>query len=112
MTARHRRITLDTSLFNAASLAIVTLAAMHISPARAQTAAPTSRATTTVAAAPPGPETVRYLAAFDRSDSNADGKLSPTEAEHLPAIAQRFELIDTDKDGFISKVEYLEALKS
>jgi hypothetical protein len=111
MTTRRRRITLDASMFNAASMAIVTMAALHISPVRAQVSTPASKAPTTVAAAPPNPEIARYLEAFERSDKNGDGKLSPAEAEHLPAIAQRFELIDTDRDGFISKTEYLEALK-
>lgn len=44
-------------------------------------------------------------AAFDRADTNKDGKLSRTEAENLPAVAQRFEQIDTDRDTFISREE-------
>jgi EF hand len=41
---------------------------------------------------------------------NGDGKLSKDEFENLPAIAQRFQQIDANKDGFISKTEYLDAL--
>ena len=44
-------------------------------------------------------------AAFDRADTNKDGKLSRTEAENLPSVAQRFEQIDTDRDTFISREE-------
>jgi hypothetical protein len=44
-------------------------------------------------------------AAFDRADANKDGKLSRTEAENLPVVAQRFEQIDTDRDTFVSRQE-------
>lgn len=44
-------------------------------------------------------------AAFDRADTNKDGKLSRAEAENLPSVAQRFELIDTNRDTFISREE-------
>ena len=46
-------------------------------------------------------------AAFDRADTNKDGKLSRTEAENLPAVAQRFEQIDTDRDTFVSREELM-----
>ena len=44
-------------------------------------------------------------AAFGRADTNKDGKLDRQEAEHLPAVAQRFEQIDTNHDTFISLAE-------
>lgn len=93
----RRRSTLDTFKFNAMSLAIIASAAL-CSPSFAQTTAPAT-------------DTARYMEAFERSDKNGDGKLSKEEAESLPAIAQRFEQIDVDKDGMISKAEYLDALK-
>lgn len=105
MTSRRRQPLIDTRKFNAMSVAIISTAAMVMGAAHAQMAAPSSK--------PPAstPDTARYLEAFDRSDKNADGKLSKEEADSLPAIAQRFEQIDADKDGFISKAEYLDALK-
>jgi Ca2+-binding EF-hand superfamily protein len=106
MTSRRRRILIDSPKFNALSVAIISTAAMYMGAAQAQMTAPSSKPPTTAS-----PDTARYMEAFERSDKNADGKLSKEEAESLPAIAQRFEQIDTDKDGFISKAEYLEALK-
>lgn len=51
-------------------------------------------------------------AAFNRADTNRDGKLDRQEAEHFPALAQRFELIDTDRDTFISRSEFSSAAGS
>jgi hypothetical protein len=48
-------------------------------------------------------------AAFGRADTNKDGKLDRQEAEHLPAVAQRFEQIDTNHDTFISLAELTKA---
>jgi EF hand len=44
-------------------------------------------------------------AAFNRADTNKDGKLDRTEAGHFPAVGQRFDQIDTNKDGYISRQE-------
>ena len=101
---RRRRTVLAANKFNAMSVAIIAVAALHASSVYAQTPAPSQPGA-------PSADTARYMEAFARSDKNADGKLSQQEAENLPAIAQRFEQIDTDKDGSISKTEYLEALK-
>ena len=46
-------------------------------------------------------------AAFDRADTDKDGKISRTEAENLPSVARRFEQIDTDRDTFISRQELM-----
>jgi Ca2+-binding EF-hand superfamily protein len=94
----RRRYTIDHTKFNAMSVAIISAAAMYMPYVYAQTTAPAT-------------DTARYMEAFDRSDKNGDGKLSKEEADSLPATAQRFEQIDTDKDGSISKTEYLDALK-
>jgi hypothetical protein len=48
-------------------------------------------------------------AAFKRADANKDGKLDRQEAEHFPAVAQRFEQIDTNRDTFISLAELAKA---
>lgn len=45
-------------------------------------------------------------AAFNRADRNGDGKLSRTEAEHFPVLAQRFDLIDGNHDSFLSRDEF------
>jgi EF hand len=45
--------------------------------------------------------------AFKRADANGDGKLSKAEAARLPAIADRFDALDTDKDGFLSMGEFM-----
>lgn len=49
--------------------------------------------------------------AFARADRNKDGKLSRDEARLLPAISERFDEIDADHDGFLSRAEFEEALK-
>ncbi len=67
----------------------------------------------TATAIPPNRVTRNDLeAAFNRADTNRDGKLDRQEAEHFPAVAQRFELIDTDHDTFISRSEFSKAAGS
>ncbi len=51
-------------------------------------------------------------AAFQRADVNQDGKLSRQEAERFPAVAQRFEQIDSNRDSFISLDEFSRAANS
>ena len=51
-------------------------------------------------------------AAFNRGDTNHDGKLDRQEAERFPALAQRFDKIDTDHDHFISRAEFKRAAGS
>ena len=45
-------------------------------------------------------------AAFTRADTNSDGKLSREEAQRFPEIAARFDELDTDRDGFLSLIEF------
>ena len=45
-------------------------------------------------------------AAFARTDANSDGKVSPDESEHMPAIAMLFTQLDRNKDGFLSIEEF------
>jgi hypothetical protein len=51
-------------------------------------------------------------AAFNRADVDRDGQLSRTEAEHFPAVAQRFEQIDSNRDTFISREEFYKAVSN
>jgi hypothetical protein len=44
---------------------------------------------------------------FSDLDRNGDGKLSRTEAAGNPKVAQKFAQSDGDKDGFLTRVEYL-----
>ena len=50
-------------------------------------------------------------AAFDRADTDQDGKLSAQEAKALPAMGNRFEQLDTDHDGALSREEFDEGAK-
>ena len=45
-------------------------------------------------------------AAFARTDVNGDGRISPEESEHMPAIAMMFAELDRNKDGFLSLEEF------
>jgi EF hand len=47
--------------------------------------------------------------AFQRADSNADGKLSKAEAARLPSVGSKFDALDKDKDGSLSMTEYMAA---
>ena len=51
-------------------------------------------------------------AAFVRADANKDGKLDKKEAENMPLIAERFEQLDTNADGFLSREEFGKAAGS
>jgi Ca2+-binding EF-hand superfamily protein len=88
--------------FNTISVAIVTVAALHMNPALAQMNAPAKSA----------PEmSAKVQEAFARADKNGDGKLSKEEAAVMPAIAEIFDKADVDKDGFLSKAEFAEVAK-
>ena len=50
--------------------------------------------------------------AFKRADVDTDNKLSSAEAAKLPAIAQRFKSLDTDRDGFLSAEEFMAGSKA
>ena len=59
-----------------------------------------------------GPTAQDIDAAFTRADANKDGKLSRQEAIRFPAVEQRFDQIDTNKDQFVSRGEFELAMKS
>ncbi|WP_411880046.1 EF-hand domain-containing protein [Polaromonas sp. YR568] len=98
-------------------LLVAALAVGAAGVARAQTAPPSPASPTSPPSqmAPPTavpqnrttPQDVE--AAFGRADANKDGKLDRQEAEHLPAVAQRFDQIDANHDTFISLAELTKA---
>ena len=99
--------------FEARSVLLVAAMAFGgIAGAQGQTSSPNPATGASAAAAagdiPSNSVTARDVdAAFDRADTNKYGKLSRTEAENLPAVAQRFEQIDTDRDTFVSREELM-----
>jgi phosphodiesterase/alkaline phosphatase D-like protein len=104
-------------------LLVAALAAGAVGAARAQTAPPSPASPTSppsqmapsgtpgsTSAVPQNRTTPKDVeAAFGRADANKDGKLDRQEAEHLPAVALRFEQIDTNHDSFISLAELTKA---
>ncbi len=51
-------------------------------------------------------------AAFQRADANHDGMLNPQEAATLPAIGNRFQALDKNKDQMLSREEFEAGVKS
>jgi hypothetical protein len=54
----------------------------------------------------PAPQAASTAAAFERADANKDGQLSVQEAAQLPAISQRFQQLDADRNGALSRAEF------
>jgi EF hand len=59
-----------------------------------------------VAQTPGAPTSEAVGLAFQRADGNGDGQLSPDEASRLPAIAEKFNALDKDRDGYLSLEEF------
>lgn len=51
-------------------------------------------------------------AGFKRADLNGDGKLSREEAARVPALADKFDAADKDKDGQLNLDEVAAALQA
>lgn len=47
---------------------------------------------------------------FHRADADRDRMLSRGEAERVPGLADRFDEVDANKDGFISPEEFARAM--
>lgn len=62
-------------------------------------------------AAASAPAAKDMLAAFVKADANKDGKLKREEAANVPGLAVKFEVLDIDKDGMLSKAEFEKAVQ-
>jgi Ca2+-binding EF-hand superfamily protein len=69
--------------------------------ALAQTAAPATDARARMA----------VEAAFSKADVNGDGRVSKDEADKLPEIAAKFDVLDKDKDGALTLAEFAAGYK-
>jgi Ca2+-binding EF-hand superfamily protein len=80
--------------------------------AHAQTPAPAA-SPAPAAAGGAGKTSAKDLdAAFARADVNKDSKLDKKESEMMPAIAERFDQLDNNADGFLSREEFGKAAGS
>ena len=101
-----------TSVLLVAALAVSVLGAA--SGVRAQTpmqptapsASPASPLTAPAAATDANQAAKSVDAAFTRLDVNKDDKLDKKEVEVMPVIAERFNQLDTNADGFLSREEF------
>ena len=64
-------------------------------------------------AAPQARDSAKDLdAVFVKADVNKDGKLDKKEVQTMPAVADSFEQLDANGDGFISREEFGKAAGS
>ena len=61
-------------------------------------------------AAPPQDTSPQAL--FARIDTNSDGKVSKDEAARLPSVATRWEELDKNKDGSLSREEFVAGFRT
>ena len=64
------------------------------------------------APAPQTGATANMAAIFDKLNSSHTGKLTREEAKAQPTVAGNFDAADTNKDGVLSKDEFLAAFTS
>lgn len=111
MNIKRRRI----ANFEARSVALIAIwtfgavAAVHAQ----QTAPAAAERNAPAAVVGPGatPTNTDTQATFVRADANKDGKVSRAEAERFPAVAQRFDQFDANKDNFLSPEEFDKAIR-
>ncbi|MCW5661222.1 MAG: EF-hand domain-containing protein [Burkholderiaceae bacterium] len=86
-----------------APAAIALAALLMPSVAAAQKAAPQDKA-------PPQDKSPHAL--FARIDTNSDGKVSKREITRMPGIATRWQELDKDKDGSLSREEFVAGFRT
>lgn len=96
-------MTRSTVLVNARRVLLVTVATFALA-AQAQTSPSTT--TSPAEQKPAAKQAPASQAAFQRADSNKDGRLTQEEAARMPAIAAKFSDLDGDKDGSLSVSEF------
>ena len=97
--------------------ALAALAALLAMQAQAQTAEPAAAASAPASSpASPGPKAVTYYdpkdleRAFKFMDKTGDGKVSRDEASNFRGVSKHFDEADTNKDGFLSREEFDNAM--
>ncbi len=102
-----------------AALTLGTAGAVHAQSSASSTGTAPSKtvvgpanATPTAGQATFGGSSTSSDAAFERADVNHDGMLSPQEAATLPAIGNRFQALDKNKDQMLSREEFEAGVKS
>ena len=91
--------------FEAVSVVLVAALALGAAVAHAQSTAPPMTAAPTSSAKD-------IDAAFVKADVNKDGKLDKAEAQTMPVVAERFDKLDANADGFLSREEFAKAAGS
>ncbi|MBT9513558.1 MAG: EF-hand domain-containing protein [Acidovorax sp.] len=105
---QRRTYSFDTrSVMLFAALSLGGMGALH-----AQTAASSSQAAPYSYGPGTGNPSRAATDAFNRADTDKDGKLSEKEATRLPAISQRFKELDTDQNGTLSTSEFEKGMHS
>ena len=104
-------------ILNFALRSVVLLSALVIGASTAayaqSTAAPMTGSAQAGASTGSASATTKDLdAAYAKADTNKDGKLDKKEAQMMPAVADRFEQLYTNSDGFISREEFSKAAGS
>ena len=95
-------------------LALAAAAALLATQANAQASAPAAAASAP-AATPAAPAVVYYdpkdlERAFKFMDKTGDGKISRDEASNFRGVSKHFDEADTNKDGFLSREEFDNAM--
>jgi hypothetical protein len=58
------------------------------------------------------PQDASPQALFARIDTNSDGKVSKDEAARMPGVATRWEELDKNKDGALSREEFVAGFRT
>jgi len=100
-----------------AALTIIALLASTAAVAQHEPGNPSGsyKSTPQAAQAAPAPQTgatANMAAIFDKLNSSHTGKLTREEAKVQPTVAGNFDAADTNKDGVLSKDEFLAAFTS